>query len=1048
MSLLRRASSTSQYFKFALTLFACGLAIQLAPPASAQQSLQKTQQGQVLIFTTTQPLKSTTTTIDVKNLGDVNVTEKKLVITLPTDSTIKVHITDMSVPAKSGPLCGGIVNGVAQQPCTRQPAKFESAALGTCPSGSFFDIGKWQCWTCPNDYPKRSIFPVDGDKACDRPDPNQKGGFFAAEIKGKVCPAGTFFDPIRDGECYSCPAGTRRSAAHIDAGNACFIPAGEELRGIDRHNKATGIFGTDCPGGQFWDGIDGFCYSCPSGFNRTAYSVRDNRACSRFVAERQFKSTLVKKGECEAGEIKDFLRDPEHGGECWKCPTATDRTVFPVNGGQACEKAPGLIYAKARKAADLTCPAGQIFDFISLTTQDIAAMKTRAAAAQDQVEVNRLASVQPVQSGTCWSCPTGYDRTEESVKGNGACQTKTIAWNTVPYSEPGLFGLKGAQEVLLDITRRQPKLVQDSIAKTAEIASKANKQPYAQVFEKEKALFLSSPEHSTAAAAAVFVRIIAAAADPKKASAAEKQLVESFSNHVRSKRAYVAQDALNAYDAWYAADNYWKAKRNSSGPQNLGILLDYGTVPPDFSTIALLGTMGMGAAGTAVDQATGKALDKAAGALAKVQGRTAAIAAGALPVVGAVVSMAFSAAGNGFADFSDPVTAVKFTARSGAEVAIGAAAEKAVEKMVQQTATKLAQKMIERGLAATLEKTAEQIAERTLAAAGSGPALIISGMMMIASIAVDQVIEIQNARPKLVVALANANYPPDLARIAGSDNGMTELLGTWSEAIAGEQGTTDSFKRDFASIAQAATASAAPAAAASAAASAAPASANWARMPGAANDIGIGANGAAWIVGNDVDPGGFGVYRLDGNNWTRIPGGGTRIAVDPQGLPWLVNKQGAIFHYDGRQWVRMPGAASDVSVGANGKVWIIGNVAEAGGYGIYRLDGNQWTKFSGGAVRIAVDVQGNPWVVNDKGSIYGYDGRQWNQFPGLARDIGIGAHGQAWVVGNNRVAGGYGVYKWNGSAWLPVAGGLTDLAVAPDGKPWGVNAAREIFRMQ
>jgi hypothetical protein len=31
---------------------------------------------------------------------------------------------------------------------------------------------------------------------------------------------------------------------------------------------------------------------------------------------------------------------------------------------------------------------------------------------------------------------------------------------------------------------------------------------------------------------------------------------------------------------------------------------------------------------------------------------------------------------------------------------------------------------------------------------------------------------------------------------------------------------------------------------------------------------------------------------------------------------------------------------------------------------------------------------------------------------------------------------------------VPVPGGLTDIAVGPDGKAWGANASKEIFRMQ
>lgn len=43
--------------------------------------------------------------------------------------------------------CGGLVNGKLQKPCGFGPAIFEADAVGKCPSGTFFDVGKWSCWS-------------------------------------------------------------------------------------------------------------------------------------------------------------------------------------------------------------------------------------------------------------------------------------------------------------------------------------------------------------------------------------------------------------------------------------------------------------------------------------------------------------------------------------------------------------------------------------------------------------------------------------------------------------------------------------------------------------------------------------------------------------------------------------------------------------------------------------------------------------------------------------------------------------------------------------
>jgi len=223
---------------------------------------------------------------------------------------------------------------------------------------------------------------------------------------------------------------------------------------------------------------------------------------------------------------------------------------------------------------------------------------------------------------------------------------------------------------------------------------------------------------------------------------------------------------------------------------------------------------------------------------------------------------------------------------------------------------------------------------------------------------------------------------------------------------------------------------------------------SWAKLPGAAYDIGIGANGKAWVIGTNKEGGGFGIYRLDGRKWRKIAGSAVRIAVGPKGNAWVVNKQKQIFRFNGRSWTKMSGAAYDIGVGANGKVWVIGTNKEGGGYGIYRLDGKKWTKINGSAVRIAVDPKGNAWVVNKSGNIFRFDGRKWVQTNGKARDIGIGARGHVWVVGTNKVGGGYGVWQRTGNTWKAVPGGLTNLAVDSGGKVWGVNSSKNIYRMK
>jgi len=136
----------------------------------------------------------------------------------------------------------------------------------------------------------------------------------------------------------------------------------------------------------------------------------------------------------------------------------------------------------------------------------------------------------------------------------------------------------------------------------------------------------------------------------------------------------------------------------------------------------------------------------------------------------------------------------------------------------------------------------------------------------------------------------------------------------------------------------------------------------WSQLPGAAVDVGVGANGTAWAIGTTPEIGGYAIYRWNGsNNWEKIPGSALRIDVDPHGNAWVVTSGHAIFRYDGRQFVAVPGAANDVGIGADGSVWVIGNDAVGKDYGIYRWTGSTWARMPGAALRIDVDPHGMAW---------------------------------------------------------------------------------------
>jgi Tectonin domain len=203
----------------------------------------------------------------------------------------------------------------------------------------------------------------------------------------------------------------------------------------------------------------------------------------------------------------------------------------------------------------------------------------------------------------------------------------------------------------------------------------------------------------------------------------------------------------------------------------------------------------------------------------------------------------------------------------------------------------------------------------------------------------------------------------------------------------------------------------------------------WQQTDGAARDIGVGADGTAWVIGVEAVPGGRAIYRLGGNGWNQVDGGGERIAVAPDGQPWVVTQGGAVQRRVGQRWQTLPGAARDIGVGADGSVWAIGLDPAPGGHGIYRWVGERWTRVDGGGVRIAVGPDGQPWVINSAGAVLRRVGNRWQQLPGVASDIGVGSDGTAWIIDRDADGGNAGILHWDGQNWQRVEGMAQAIAV-------------------
>lgn len=168
----------------------------------------------------------------------------------------------------------------------------------------------------------------------------------AEKVSSTQCPSGSFFDPIGGGSCWRCPSDTRRTVLPVNGGAACEKPAGEIQQRATNHGRGRGLLKTDCGRGQFWD-PNGNCYSCPGGTRRSAAPVTAANACVASSPAQRMGAQKVSSVKCQGGSFFD----PIDGGSCWKCPAGTNRTAASVKSNQACAKPAPVAPIEDMKAA-------------------------------------------------------------------------------------------------------------------------------------------------------------------------------------------------------------------------------------------------------------------------------------------------------------------------------------------------------------------------------------------------------------------------------------------------------------------------------------------------------------------------------------------------------------------------------------------------------------------------------------------------------------------------------------------------------------------------
>ncbi len=307
-----------------------------------------------------------------------------------------------------------------------------------CPSGQFHDLGTGDCWSCPTGY-NRTVFAVTASNACEKPAFSQ---FSSATQHGAAgCAAGQFFD-LGTGDCWSCPTGYNRTVFAVTAPNACEKPAFSEFTAA-QSQTATG--GTDCPSGYVYDFTLGRCYKCPTGYGKVVTrSWADPAACEKTdelstAAQNQAGSGILGT-DCPSGYVYDFSL-----ARCYKCPDTYSKHVGRAwNAGNACVKYATTTAAAQNQTATggTDCPSGYVYDFTlgfcyrcPTGYNKVVVVAWNNAQACEKVNpavfssaTNRGDGGCPAGQfldlglGTCWSCPSGYNRTAFAVTGNTACE--------------------------------------------------------------------------------------------------------------------------------------------------------------------------------------------------------------------------------------------------------------------------------------------------------------------------------------------------------------------------------------------------------------------------------------------------------------------------------------------------------------------------------------------------------------------------------------------------------------------------------------------------
>ena len=230
----------------------------------------------------------------------------------------------------------------------------------TCPSGYVYDFILGQCYRCPSGYNKNVFQAWNSGSACERIEEQAVGANNTAGtgLFGTDCPSGYVFD-FGLGRCYACPSTYSKHVFRAwNAGDACVRTV--TLTAAAQSTAGTG--GSDCPSGYVYDFILGQCYRCPTDYNKVILLAWNHaQACEKVTPEVFTAATRNNSGSCPFGQFLDIGL-----GTCWSCPSGYGRTVFSVTGNTACEKVNPAVPAYATQHGKFACEARNPLWFLDI----------------------------------------------------------------------------------------------------------------------------------------------------------------------------------------------------------------------------------------------------------------------------------------------------------------------------------------------------------------------------------------------------------------------------------------------------------------------------------------------------------------------------------------------------------------------------------------------------------------------------------------------------------------------------------------------------------